>query len=105
MSGASNERREMAKQGGRKKHSFQFPEWMARELGAEAARLDRSTSWIVQRAWKLARAAMARSAPSRSARSRDARPGAPSPIGGAFAPAAMAGTAPSSGDPRAAPPA
>ena len=94
----------MAKQGSRK-HSFHFPEWMARELEAEAARLDRSTSWIVQRAWKLAKAAMARSAPSRSARSRDARPVAHSPGAGAFAPAAMAATAPSSGDARAAPPA
>ena len=107
MSGASDERREMAKQGGRKKHSFHFPEWMARELEAEAARLDRSTSWIVQRAWKLARAAMARSAPSRVARPRDARAatGAPSPLGAAFAPAAMPAAASSPGQARSAPPA
>jgi uncharacterized small protein (TIGR04563 family) len=56
----------MAKQGARK-HNFYFPEWMSRELEAEAARLDRSTSWLVQQAWKLAKAEVTRRAPSRSA--------------------------------------
>ena len=49
----------MTKRAGRK-HSFYFPDWMSREVEAEAARLDRSTSWILQRAWKVARAQMAR---------------------------------------------
>jgi uncharacterized small protein (TIGR04563 family) len=49
----------MTKRAGRR-HSFYFPDWMSREVEAEAVRLDRSTSWILQRAWKLARAEMAR---------------------------------------------
>jgi uncharacterized small protein (TIGR04563 family) len=49
----------MNKRAGRK-HSFYFPDWMSRELEAEAVRLDRSTSWILQRAWRLARAELAR---------------------------------------------
>jgi uncharacterized small protein (TIGR04563 family) len=63
----------MSKPSGRK-HSFCFPDWMSRELESEAARLDRSTSWIVQRAWKLARAEMARSERSRAPRCPDAHP-------------------------------
>ena len=65
----------MNKRSGRK-HNFSFPDWMSQELDAEATRLDRSTSWIVQRAWKLARAEMARSERSRAPRSPDARPAA-----------------------------
>jgi uncharacterized small protein (TIGR04563 family) len=42
------------------KKSFYFPIWMSREVGGEAARLDRSVSWILQRAWKLARADLLR---------------------------------------------
>lgn len=38
-----------------KKQSLYFPEDMLVEIREEAARLDRSLSWIVQRAWKLAR--------------------------------------------------
>ena len=49
----------MTKRAGRK-HSFYFPDWMSRELEAEAARLERSTSWVLQRAWKLAHAEIAR---------------------------------------------
>ena len=45
--------------GGRKsdkrKQSLYFPEEMLREIIAEAARLDRSLSWIMQRAWQIAR--------------------------------------------------
>jgi uncharacterized small protein (TIGR04563 family) len=62
----------MTKRGGRR-HSFYFPDWMSREIEAEAARLDRSTSWILQRAWKLARAEMARIERSRLSRSPNAR--------------------------------
>ncbi|PKN47686.1 MAG: TIGR04563 family protein, partial [Deltaproteobacteria bacterium HGW-Deltaproteobacteria-20] len=35
--------------------SLYFPESMLQEIKEEAARLDRSLSWIVQRAWKIAR--------------------------------------------------
>lgn len=37
------------------KQSLYFPEDMLLEIRDEAARLDRSLSWVVQRAWKLAR--------------------------------------------------
>lgn len=39
----------------KRKQSLYFPEIMLQEIKDEAARLDRSLSWIVQRAWKLAR--------------------------------------------------
>ena len=74
----------MTKRGGRKqKHSFYFPDWMSREVDAEAARLDRSTSWILQRAWKVARAEVARIERSGSSRSPNARAAtrALSPVG------------------------
>lgn len=38
-----------------KKQSLYFPEEMLVEIREQAERLDRSLSWIVQRAWKLAR--------------------------------------------------
>src|SRR3982750_3899739 len=38
-----------------RKQSLYFPEEMLEEIKEEAARLDRSLSWIVQRAWKIAR--------------------------------------------------
>lgn len=40
----------------KRKQSLYFPESMLEEIKEEAARLDRSLSWIVQRAWKIARA-------------------------------------------------
>ena len=40
----------------KRKQSLYFPETMLSEIKDEAARLDRSLSWVVQRAWKLARA-------------------------------------------------
>ena len=39
----------------KRKQSLYFPEAMLPEIKEEAARLDRSLSWVVQRAWKLAR--------------------------------------------------
>jgi uncharacterized small protein (TIGR04563 family) len=39
----------------KRKQSLYFPEEMLREIQAEADRQDRSLSWIVQRAWKIAR--------------------------------------------------
>ena len=38
------------------KQCFSFPAPMLQEIEQEAVRLDRSVSWVVQRAWKLARA-------------------------------------------------
>jgi uncharacterized small protein (TIGR04563 family) len=41
------------------KQSFYFPAEMLDEFAAEARRLDRSLSWVVQRAWRIARRAIA----------------------------------------------
>jgi uncharacterized small protein (TIGR04563 family) len=37
------------------KQSLYFPKDMLEEIHREAQRLDRSLSWIVQRAWKVAK--------------------------------------------------
>jgi uncharacterized small protein (TIGR04563 family) len=47
----------------KRKQSLYFPAEMLDEIAAEARRLDRSMSWVVQRAWKLARRAIAESKP------------------------------------------
>lgn len=39
----------------KRKQSLYFPEDMLVEIQREAARQDRSLSWIVQKAWKIAR--------------------------------------------------
>ena len=39
----------------KRKQSLYFPESMLQEIKEEAARLDRSLSWFVQRAWKISR--------------------------------------------------
>jgi len=39
----------------KRKQSLYFPEEMLKEIGDEATRQDRSLSWIVQKAWKIAR--------------------------------------------------
>ena len=38
-----------------RKQSLYFPEEMLKEIEFEAQRQDRSLSWIVQQAWKIAR--------------------------------------------------
>ncbi len=42
--------------GDNRKQSLYFPEDMLEEIQREAQRQDRSISWIVQQAWKVARA-------------------------------------------------
>jgi uncharacterized small protein (TIGR04563 family) len=42
----------------KRKQSLYFPEEMLAEVQAEASRLDRSLSWVVQRAWMLSREKM-----------------------------------------------
>jgi uncharacterized small protein (TIGR04563 family) len=44
----------------KRKQSLYFPEEMLREIQIEATRQDRSLSWIVQRAWQVAREHIAR---------------------------------------------
>ena len=39
----------------KRKQSLYFPEDMLNEIQAEANRQDRSLSWVVQQAWRLAR--------------------------------------------------
>jgi uncharacterized small protein (TIGR04563 family) len=39
----------------KRKQSLYFPETMLDEIKVEAGRLNRSLSWVVQRAWKVAR--------------------------------------------------
>jgi uncharacterized small protein (TIGR04563 family) len=39
----------------KRKQSLYFPEDMLNEIAAEANRQDRSLSWIVQQAWRIAR--------------------------------------------------
>ena len=39
----------------KRKQSLYFPEEMLREIQEEATRQDRSLSWVVQQAWKVAR--------------------------------------------------
>jgi uncharacterized small protein (TIGR04563 family) len=39
-----------------RKQSLYFPEEMLLEIQREATRQDRSLSWVVQQAWKIARA-------------------------------------------------
>jgi uncharacterized small protein (TIGR04563 family) len=45
----------MADKSDTRKQSLYFPVGMLSEIHAEADRLDRSLSWMLQRAWKLAR--------------------------------------------------
>lgn len=42
-----------------RKQSLYFPGDMLQGMKEEAARLDRSLSWVVQRAWKIAKAELA----------------------------------------------
>lgn len=44
----------------KRKQSLYFPEDMLKEIQDEATRQDRSLSWIVQQAWRIARAEITR---------------------------------------------
>lgn len=44
----------------KRKQSLYFPEDMLKEIQTEANRQDRSLSWIVQQAWRLARSEIMR---------------------------------------------
>jgi len=44
----------------KRKQSLYFPEDMLKEIQEEATRQDRSLSWIVQKAWKVARKELAK---------------------------------------------
>ena len=53
-------RRKAEPESDRRKQSLYFPTSMLDEIEAEAQRQDRSLSWIVQQAWKLARSTVTR---------------------------------------------
>ena len=55
------------------KQSLYFPKDMLGDIETEAARLDRSLSWIVQRAWKIARKDIKKLPGSNDRRSRGLR--------------------------------
>lgn len=44
----------------KRKQSLYFPEEMLKEIQNEANRQDRSLSWIVQQAWRIARSEITR---------------------------------------------
>jgi uncharacterized small protein (TIGR04563 family) len=44
----------------KRKQSLYFPDDMLSEISTEAIRLDRSLSWVMQRAWRIASADVAR---------------------------------------------
>ena len=44
----------------KRKQSLYFPEEMLKEIQDEANRQDRSMSWVVQQAWRLARSEIRR---------------------------------------------
>ena len=50
----------MAPSTDKRKQSLYFPEDMLREIQEDATRQDRSLSWIVQQAWRSARAQIAK---------------------------------------------
>ncbi|MDY7228316.1 TIGR04563 family protein [Hyalangium rubrum] len=80
-----------------RKQSLYFPEDMLEEIQREATRQDRSLSWIVQQAWKVARGDI-RKMPSVN----DVLTPAPKPVTPAPVPAAapVAAAAPTDGEPK-----
>jgi len=46
--------------GDKRKQSLYFPEDMLKEIQEEANRQDRSLSWVVQQAWRIARSEITR---------------------------------------------
>lgn len=57
----------------KQKQSLYFPDDMLREIMKESIRLDRSLSWTVQQAWRLARAELMKLPAARF-------PGTPAPV-------------------------
>jgi uncharacterized small protein (TIGR04563 family) len=70
-----------------RKQSLYFPEDMLEEIQREATRQDRSLSWIVQQAWKVARGDIRKMPSVNDVLSPPPRP-APAPVAPAAAPVA-----------------
>ncbi|AEI67869.1 TIGR04563 family protein [Corallococcus macrosporus] len=62
-----------------RKQSLYFPEDMLEEIQREATRQDRSLSWIVQQAWKVARGDIRKMPSVNDVLSPPPRPAAPAP--------------------------
>ena len=60
-----------------RKQSLYFPEDMLNEIQQQAQRLDRSLSWVVQQAWKIARNEIMRFPSVNDVIGGEARPPAP----------------------------
>ena len=87
-----------------RKQSLYFPEDMLEEIQREATRQDRSLSWIVQQAWKVARGDIRKMPSVNDVLSPPPRP-APAPVAPAAAPSsaqplAAVAAAPSSDEPK-----
>jgi uncharacterized small protein (TIGR04563 family) len=63
-----------------RKQSLYFPEEMLAEIQREANRQDRSLSWIVQQAWKVARGDIRKMPSVNDVLSPPPRPPAPAPV-------------------------
>ena len=78
-----------------RKQSLYFPETMLQEISEEAGRLERSLSWVVQRAWKLSRSELKKlpgvNDPSRASAQAQAQAQANAGGGGAGSTAASGG--------------
>lgn len=73
-----------------RKQSLYFPEDMLAEIQREANRQDRSLSWIVQQAWKVARGDIRKMPSVNDVLSPPPRPAPPAPVAAAAAPVAPA---------------
>lgn len=83
-----------------RKQSLYFPEDMLEEIQREATRQDRSLSWIVQQAWKVARGDIRKMPSVNDVLSPPPRP-APAPVASAAPSAAQPlAAAPSSDEPK-----
>lgn len=58
----------------KRKQSLYFPEEMLNEIHREANRLDRSFSWVVQKAWEIARARIAQAPATNVPLARESEP-------------------------------
>lgn len=88
-----------------RKQSLYFPEDMLEEIQREATRQDRSLSWIVQQAWKVARGDIRKMPSVNDVLSPPPRPTpTPAPVASTAAPSAaqplVAAAAPSSDEPK-----
>lgn len=80
-----------------RKQSLYFPEDMLEEIQREATRQDRSLSWIVQQAWKVARGDIRKMPSVNDVLSPAPKPAAVAPV----APAAPVATPAADGEPKA----